>query len=251
MATNSAFIVAFVAVTLLAGPAATQELPAYSVSKHPSQDGRCRGDSGSGDLDRSEKTCLEQLSGVAMRQGETLHLTLQDGNSKAYVNQAEGCESASGDCIDYKLSGYFPRHGLILLQIGHYEGVEWMLVRLDGGEETKILAPPHYSPREKFLVSVCWSDGPSSCGNGIDIVATQPDKTTPDWHYRPPANGYELFELAGWDGDERVKLTVTFHVGRDLKTRPAWVDFTDGRWRLKMPKEYRRPAPAAWMRTRH
>ena len=250
MATSCTFILAFVAVALLAGPAVTQERQAYSVSNHPSQDGRCRGDSGSGDLDRSEKACLEQLTGVAIRQGETLHLTLQDGNSKAYVNQTEGCESASGDCIDYKLSGYFPRHGLILVQLGYYEGVDWMLVRLDSGKETKILAPPHYSPREKFLVSVCWSDGPSSCGNGIDIVATQPDKSTPDWHYRPPANGYELFELAGWDGDERVKLTVSFHVGRDLKTQQASVDLMNGRWRLKMPKEYRRPAPAAWMRTR-
>ena len=157
---------------------------------------------------------------------------------------------AKADCIEYKLSGYFPKHGLILVEIGYYEGVEWMLVRLDSGKETKILAPPRYSPREKFLVSVCWSDGPSSCRNGIDIVATQPDKSTPDWHYHPPANGYELFELAGWDGDERVKLTVTFHVGRDLKTQPASVDLVSGRWRLKMPKEYRRPAPAAWMRTR-
>jgi hypothetical protein len=65
-----------------------------------------------------------------------------------------------------------------------------------------------------------------------------------------PDNGYELLEFAGWNGDNRVKLNVIFHAGRDLKTSPASVDLVDGRWRLKMPKEYRRPAPAAWMRPR-
>jgi hypothetical protein len=248
MTPNSPFILAFIALALLATPAVARESPGYSLTDHPSQDGRCRGDGGSGELDRSEKACLEQLSGIAMRQGATLHLTFQDGSSKVYANEREGCESTSGDCIEYKLTGYFPKHGLILIQIGYYEGAEWMLVRLDSGKETKIHEPPHYSPREKFLVSVCSSEGPSSCGNGIDIIATQPSKATRDWHYRPPDNSYELFEFVGWDGDARVKLTVTFRVGDDLKTQPASVDLIDGRWRLKMPKEYRRPAPATWMR---
>jgi hypothetical protein len=59
-----------------------------------------------------------------------------------------------------------------------------------------------------------------------------------------------LHEFAGWEGDARVKLTVTIRVGTELKTLPASVDLVDDRWRLKMPKEYRRPAPATWMRPR-
>lgn len=176
-----------------------------------------------------------------------LRLTLRNGESKVYTNQKRGCEGTGGDCIEYELTGYFPKHGLALIQIGYYEGVEWKLVRLDSGKETAVLAPPHYSPNEEWLVSVCWADGPSSCGNGIDIVPTLSDQLAGEWHYRPPENGYENYELAGWDGDERVKLTVTFRAGRDLKTGPASVERINGRWRLKMPKEYRRPAPAAWM----
>ena len=69
MSMNSAFVLVFVAVALLAGPAAAQENPPYSFTAHPSQDGRCQGDTGIGDLDRSEKACLEQLTGIAAREG--------------------------------------------------------------------------------------------------------------------------------------------------------------------------------------
>jgi hypothetical protein len=250
MSMNSLFILLFVAVASLAGPAAAQEHPPYSFTDHPSQDGRCQGDTGVGDLDRSEKACLEQLTGVAAREGRTLRLTLGDGSSKVYADRREGCEATTGDCINYELAGYFPKHRMVLLQISYYEGAEWRLVRLDGGKEAKVVVPPHYSPRQKWLVAACSGDGPSGCDNGIDIVPTLPDRAASEWHYRPPDNGYELFEFAGWDGDARVKLTVTFHVGKELKTFPASVDLVDGKWRLKMPKEYQRPAPAAWMRPR-
>lgn len=194
------------------------------------------GRTGVGDLDRSEKACLEQLAGIAAREGRTLRLTLGDGSGKVYADRREGCESGRGDCVNYELTGYFPKHRMALVQIGYWEGVEWMLVRLDGGKEAKVVVPPHYSPQQKWLVAACSGDGPSGCDNGIDIVPTTPDRTGNEWHYRPPDNGYELFEFTGWDGDARVKLTVTFHVGKELKTFPASVDFIDGKWRLKMPR---------------
>ena len=49
----------------------------YSLSDHPSQDGRCKGDAGVGDLDRSEKACLEQVAEIAKRHGSKV--TKDDG----------------------------------------------------------------------------------------------------------------------------------------------------------------------------
>ena len=231
------------AISLLADPAsAQQEIPRYAFSAHPSQDGRCRGDTGHGDTDRSEKACLAELTGVATRDGDTLLLTFRNGRSKAYVNRLKECEQGEEGCIEYKLTGYFPKHELALIKIGYYEGAEWMLVRLDDGKETTIVLPPHYSAHENWLVSVCSSDGPAGCENGIDIVPTRPDQTRGEWHCRVLPIDYTLYEFAGWDGDERVKLTVTFRVGSELKTFPASVDLIAGRWRLKLPKEHRKVA---------
>jgi hypothetical protein len=232
-----AFSLSFLLVSLLAGPATSLD---QLAAAHPSQDGRCRGDTGSGDTDRSEKACLAQLAGIVTRQGDTLRLTLKNGSSKVYTNRsASACEQEEfGDCA-YKLTGYFPRHGLILIQVGFYEGIEWILVRLDSGKEARMVAPPYYSSHQKWLVSVCWSDGPAGCPNGIDIIPTVPDQADREWHYQVPANDYTLYEFVSWDGDERVKLAVTFRVGEEMKKFPASVDRIDGRWRLKLPKEHR------------
>lgn len=237
------FLALFVALSSLAGPAtAQQELARDSFSAHPSQDGRCQGDAGHGDLDRSEKACLAELTGIVIREEDTLRLTLRNGGSKAYVSRHKECEHGEEGCIEYKLTGYFPKHELILIEIDYYEGAEWMLVRLDSGEEAKAVVPPHYSPLEKWLVSVCWSEGPAGCENGIDIVPARADQTGGEWHCRVYPSDYTLYEFAGWDGDARVKLAATFHVGDQLKTFPVSVDLIAGRWRLKLPKEHRNVA---------
>jgi hypothetical protein len=243
MTVNWVFVLPLVIVSLLVGPAMAQrELSANSFTALPSQDGRCRGDTGRGDKDRSEEACLQQLTGVVTRQGDSLRVTFQDGSSRVYADRSAGCDQGeSDDCVDYKISGYFPKHGLLLLMIGYYEGVEWMLVRLDRGKETKVRVPPHYSPRENWLVSVCWSEGPAGCGNGVDIVPTLGGQASSEWHYEVPDKEYALYEFVAWEGEDRVKLNVTFRDGGgNFKTLPASVDRIAGRWRLKLPKEYRK-----------
>ena len=246
MIVSRASALLLLAACLLASPVAAQEFPFphYAVTAHPSQDGRCRGDPGKADLDRSEKACLAQLASIATRKPDTLRVKFQNGSSRTYRDKPRECEGANAysDCVRYQLTGYFAKHGLLLIEIDYYEGVEWMLVRLDSGQETKIVAPPHYSPDENWLASACWSDGPSSCENGIDIVPTMPDHTARDWHYRPPNEDYLLSEFVGWDGDNRVNLSMTFHAGGqaagDLITMPAAVERVDGAWQLKLPREY-------------
>ncbi|HEY2526410.1 MAG TPA: hypothetical protein VGJ20_00455, partial [Xanthobacteraceae bacterium] len=63
----------FSCVTALAAP------PSYSLSDHPSQDGRCIGDNGAGDLDRSEQICLKQVGKLARRTGPELQLKFRNG----------------------------------------------------------------------------------------------------------------------------------------------------------------------------
>jgi hypothetical protein len=205
----------------------------YSLSDHPSQDGRCEGDVGIGDLDRSEEACLRQVPQIVERRGSFLQLKFGNGYTRIYSDEVAVCESDQPDnCVRYKLAGFFPRHGLLLIEMSYWEGVEWLLVQTQNGEATKILAPPHYSPHEKWLVSVSASEGPSGGGNGIDIVPTEPGQIAGGWHYRVPDDGDALYEFIGWEGDERVKLTRT-SLKEPTTPHPAQVDRVNGIWRLK------------------
>ncbi|MBR1137595.1 MAG: hypothetical protein EKK32_22615 [Bradyrhizobiaceae bacterium] len=236
------FVMALVALAAAIVPAAASADIPYAMSEHPSQDGRCKGDPGKADLDRDEQACLDQLKDIVRRHGKALEVTFRDGFTRSYVTRLpDDLPGHEGNSVEYKLVGYFPEHGLLLIEIGYWEGVEWMLLRLDRGTETKIHSPPHYSPSHRWLFSVCSSDGPSGCGNGMDIVAAPFDLKMHGWNYLVPDDDYTLYEFAGWDGDDRVKLVATFKVGAEMKPFPASIERVNGAWQLKLPKQHRPP----------
>jgi hypothetical protein len=232
-----------IALSFVAHPVTAMADIPYAMSAHPSQDGRCEGDTGKADLDRDEQACLAQLKDIVQRNGKVLNITFRDGSSRAYVTRLpDDLPGHEDDSVEYELVGYFPEHGLLLIQIGYYEGVEWMLLRLDRGTETKIHAPPHYSPSRRWLFSVCSGDGPSGCGNGMEIVAVTSELKIGGWRYLVPDDDYTSYEFAGWDGDDRVNLIATFKVEDKMKSFPASIERVNNIWRLKLPKQHARVA---------
>ncbi|SCB55856.1 hypothetical protein GA0061098_10579 [Bradyrhizobium shewense] len=165
----------------------------YSFSDHPSQDGCCVGDQGVGEIDRSEKACLAQVGELAQRVGPGLQLKFRNGKTRIYLNEEAKCQSDDADgCVKYQLTGYFPEHDLILIEVDYWEGASWLLVRADTGDDITIVAPPHYSPDRRWLVSVASSEGPAGPPNGMDIVPSTSNPSFKDWHYRTPSNGMAL-----------------------------------------------------------
>ncbi|WP_441234820.1 hypothetical protein [Bradyrhizobium sp. 930_D9_N1_4] len=201
--------IAVAAASLLFDATAVVAAP-FSLSDHPSQDGRCIGDNGVGDIDRSEKACLDQVGELARRVGAGLQLNFRNGKTRIYLNEEAKCQSDHADgCIKYQLTGYFPEHDLILMEVDYWKGVSWLLVRADAGDDMEIVAPPHYSPDRRWLVSVASSVGPAGPDDGIDIVPTMRSPSFKEWHYRTPDDGQWLYEFAGWEGNRRVKLLAS------------------------------------------
>ncbi|WP_439401988.1 hypothetical protein ACNJYA_02705 [Bradyrhizobium sp. DASA03068] len=92
----------------------------YSFSDHPSQDGRCVGDQGVGEIDRSEKACLAQVGDLAQRVGLGLQVKFRNGKTRIYLDEEAKCQSNDADgCIKYQLTGYFPEHELILIEVDY------------------------------------------------------------------------------------------------------------------------------------
>jgi len=230
--------VVIVATTVVFFPCATAfaDPPKYSLSDHPSQDGRCIGDKGVGDLDRSEQACLEQIGELAQRVGPGLQLKFRNGLTRVYFNEDAKCQSdeAKG-CVKYQLTGFFSKHDLLLIEVDYWEGGSWLLVHADTGKASEIVAPPHYSPRKRWLVSVASGIGPAGSPDGIDIVPATSDPSLKEWQYCVPDDDQRLYEFAGWDGDDRVKLLVT-STGTPTNRVAASVERWNGDWHLAGPK---------------
>jgi hypothetical protein len=210
--------------------------PPFSFSDHPSQDGRCVGDNGVGEIDRSEIACLKQIADIAERVGPGLQLKFRNGNTRIYLNEETKCQSddASG-CVKYQLTGYFPEHDIILIEVDYWEGVSWLLVRANAGDNVEIVAPPHYSPDRRWLASVASSEGPSGPPNGMDIVPSVSNPSLKEWHYRTPDDGQWLYEFTGWEGSNRVKLLAS-SLGAPQRSLSTFIERRNGEWRLSEPQ---------------
>ncbi|MGC2775817.1 MAG: hypothetical protein WA418_09300 [Bradyrhizobium sp.] len=223
-------------VCLVSSPVASADRPPFSVVDQPSQDGRCIDDTGAGDLDRSETACLAQIRDVAQRNGSGLKLAFRNGRTRIYRNQDAKC--ADGDakgCVKFQLTGYFTDHDLILLECGRLEGVDWLLVRADTGDEIGIVAPPHYSPEKRWLVSVASHQGPAGPPDGIDVIPAKRDRTIKDWHYRTPDDGKWRYEFERWDGEDQIVISAK-SIGDTASPRSIAVYRKKNEWLFKEPR---------------
>ncbi|WP_035640209.1 hypothetical protein [Bradyrhizobium sp. ORS 375] len=220
-------------LSMVGNAAAGGERPAFSVVDRPSQDGRCVDDTGRGDLDRSEAACLAQIPELAQRSGASLKLTFRNGRTRIYRNQDAKCtDSNDQGCVKYQLTGYFPDHGLLLIERGRPEGIDWLLVRADIGDEIGLVAPPHYSPERRWLAAVTSRLGSSGPPDGIDIIPVKRDRTLKDWHYRTPEDSKWRYEFDHWDGEDQIILYAK-PVGDEATPRPVAIQRKKSEWHFK------------------
>ena len=228
------FVIATAAAILLAGATAAMAAP-YTFSDHPSQDGRCIGDNGVGDIDRSENACLAQIGEIAQRIGPGLQVKFGNGYTKIYLNEDARCQSDTAEgCVKYQLTGYFPEHNILLIEVDYWEGASWLLVWVNTGASEAIAAPPHYSPDKRWLASVASGEGPSGPPNGMDVVPTKPGPALKAWHFRTPDDGKWLYEFAGWEGNTRVKL-VASSLREPRRTATPSIERRNGTWQFREP----------------
>lgn len=192
-----------------------------------------------------EKACIAKSNSLVARRGPELRLRLSNGAVKLYKDNLskKACEGGPYEsCKTHVLYDYFPEHGLFLVRVGYNESQAWFIVNQVDGKQQQIVAPPGYSPGRKWLASVYATDGGDDGNNGVDIFPANRDPTETGFHYRPKE--YEQWEFAGWDGDDRLLLNVTWRVGSnpELVTWSAEVVHVNGKWQLnRWPPASSRP----------
>jgi hypothetical protein len=184
---------------------------------------------------KDEGECLKQLASLATRDGDHLRLKLTNGQTKTFTTTRRACEANIYDkCLQYRLMGYFTRHRQFLVDVGYLNhGGITFLVGGQTGNHIRLDATPHYSPSGKRLAAVSASEAEDHAANSIQIWSTTSDPPKSEWRYTVPKGEYALYEFVGWDGDERLKMTVTTRIGQGpLKSLPVEAVRTSNGWKL-------------------
>ena len=206
------------AAALLGGVALAQQ-------REPAAEVHCvRDQAKSEDALQVERKCLERLRGLASRDGDLLHLTLEDGRFKTFVDERPACEQHdTGKCLLHQLATYYPIQKLFVVERNAYEKFDVIVVSRRTGAVTKIDVHPHLSPGGARLVAAAAIEA-WDVEKHLAIYYVQKGGLKLEWSYR--AKDYELWEFVWWDNDERVKLNVTRSTvdpngTRQLETLPA------------------------------
>jgi hypothetical protein len=86
---------------------------------------------------------LDTGASASTRSSQSRAIKFRNGSSRNDLDRpSEQLRGHEDDSIEYKLTGYFAKLDLVLLEIGYWEGGQWMLVRLDDGTETKCMPFP-------------------------------------------------------------------------------------------------------------
>jgi len=105
-------------------------------------------------------------------------------------------------------------------------------------------APAHYAPSGKRFAVVPETE--KAGGYAIEVWSTVGTSALPEWRYQLPDGEYAVYHFVGWDGDERLKMTVTTRLGMEIyEGLPVEAIRTGAGWKLMPPvltKDVNRPS---------
>jgi hypothetical protein len=213
------------AVAQVNAPSTPVPLPRERPFAAHTEDMKCR---------RHEGACINRLRGLAWRDGDHLHLRLANGKTATFTTTSAACAARSPEkCLRFGLVGYYARHRSYLVDANYrgHGGVK-LLVSTRTGEHVKLDAYPDFSPSGRRFAAV---NSAESGDNSIEVwTASDPPKL--EWRYVVPENEYSVYEFAGWDGDDRLKMRVTTRIGEEMhEAVPVEAVRTAAGWRLMPP----------------
>jgi hypothetical protein len=157
------------------------------------------------DQHRESADCLERFKGLATREGDVLRLNLENGKTKDYADVNDGCDPFK--CAAYHLAALYPSLQSFLVEKIIPECAEYELMNRRSGNILKLSTAPELSPDGKYLVSI---DQDELCERAYDLAiwSTRADPPVLELKHKSKAGRYEYWEIAGWAGDDRIKLKV-------------------------------------------
>lgn len=190
-------------------------------------------------IEDEDAACQEKLKGLFTRNGDALSLSLDDGRTKTYVGNNAACHEPNTDvakCLVYRMQGYFPQTRSYLVYGAFYECGVYLLVNRRSASEIQMRAMPAQSPDARYLLAI---DTNEACDREFDIAiwSMQTDPPTLEFAYK--AERYEMWEIAAWESDTRVKLKGLVNDGGGYNPYDLEAELvrTSGGWSLNLGRK--------------
>jgi hypothetical protein len=149
--------------------------------------------------------CLQRFKDFVARDGDVLRINLENGNAKVYAGTDKNCEDHADECLIFRLVAFYPSLQSFLIERGLFECAYYELVSLRTGSVTVFSTVPEWSPNGKYLVAVDLND---LCDHFYDLAIWSASDPPVQELKRHDEREYERWTIAGWDGDDRIRLQV-------------------------------------------
>jgi hypothetical protein len=213
---------------LVASCSALGPAPNLSLSTGPQQQAAATPSEHAVFCDKEAK-CLEQLHGLASRNGDVLSLRLEGGETKTYKDDSAACNHAGDSCSQTWLVGYLPVHQLFVLCNQGLQARHCSLISRRDGDAATLEAQPHFSPDGNRFLVIAADD--SNGRNDVIVFNSGSFPPLREWIYVPkqPRTTYAFLR---WEGNNQVKLRES--VDKVDHTDIAVSHTADG-WKLTGP----------------
>jgi len=204
---------------------------------------------------KTEKFCLKAASSFVKREGKTLTVKSENGQSKTYRSRPEFCSTEKFDdskCVVYSLEAFYPeQHGVIIdASMSECGGKD--LVNLQNGQSVGLTEAAatdmHFSADGSSFVSVDWSEG---CSRNFDIAIWSWNSAGVAQTFKYNENEKdreELWKFVRWIDNNRIELHVQTWVGDETEPYEKTVELhrSGDSWKLdwlhpQPPKETKKP----------
>ncbi|WP_112661993.1 hypothetical protein [Microvirga flavescens] len=188
----------------------------------------------------AEADCLKALVGTAHREGDRLHLKLENGETKTLVGNEKAClGDDAGECVIYDLRAHIPALQAYVVGYRLYEGSGGIIVSTKTGQALLLETLPEFSPDGRWFVSAGpdYAHGESLEPYDVTIWSYAPDASREVFRYLAPrGRSLEYWEFAGWESNDRIRLKVRIVSVSDPELeQDADAVRTDQGWKLNRP----------------
>lgn len=219
--------------------AAALAAPALAGCMHQEASDR-RATSGDACLGVGEAECIVRSGGKASRKGDALEIRAASGRVVGFTGSPGACaEGVTGKCLVQRLEGFRKDEGLLVVSERRWDAMASVVVDAETGAEVRVdNGPPRFSPGGTRFAGVMSSEARAPAN---DLAVWSAGGATPalEWSHPTAAGARAHYEFVGWDGEDRVRLRVTYNPvgGGANKQAEAAIVRTENGWTLSKPDD--------------
>lgn len=167
------------------------------------------------------------------KEGNILYLKLKSGNYVVLAD-SEDCEYSPNTCNVYHFIDHITERGFYIVEVGYYEGGEYLMISDKTGEKDQIHDLPNISPDRRRFVTVPKDEAYGV--TGVFIWRFEDSEIISEFFFVPKE--YAFFEFIGWEDNDTILLKKLMYANKEfcpegrMMTAPVTFKLDNSGWRF-------------------